>query len=473
MKRFLPVLVLLSFANMGYASGFMLSGVGPRGLSMAGGGYRATVAGWDAVFWNPAGLAGTAPTSVELYISVVNPKASYEPNTGILGYDGPYSMRYKVNAKEQLFTIPAFGVYHGGGQGFIDGYGFSFFAPFGLGAAYDLYDPPIGYYITSDTSFYQPEFPKHDWVSDLKITAAWFGVGKQLSDKLSVGLSGGPVFASLYFRRVDFVDPAVSDSMAVSLPIQYRLWPLDVQLSGSGMGFGVGIGAQFKASERLKVGVSGRFYSSIKLDGQDSVVLYLPKNDAIASRDTALAFIFSGATIPSFSNGSTTLPLPWTVGADVAYRVSPKLTVGFGVEVNGHGVLQDVPVNFDSLVIMNERIYAETLRFYWKNTVKLSLGGSYRLGDAELRAGAYYEASPIPDSTFTPLIPDTGDKLSLNFGFTVPMGQHVAVSGNVEAMVLASREVKRAVDYSYRSSNMPGKYASSVTAAGLGLSYKF
>ncbi len=473
MKRLFVALTAAGLAVNLHASGFMLSGVGAKGLAMGGGGYTASVNGWESIFWNPAGLASDATPSVEVYLSLVSPKASYSPNTGILGYDGPYSMREKVNAKAQIFNIPAFGVYYGSEGSFVDGYGIAFFAPFGLGASFDLYDPPIGYYNTSDTSFQIPEFPEHDWVSDMKITAAWVGVAKNVSEKVSLGISGGPVFASLYFRRVDFVDPALSDSMAVGMPIQYRLWPMDVQLSGSGMGFGMGIGMKYQLNEKITVGLSGRYYNSVELDGQDSVVLYLPRNDYIASRDSALQFLFSGMTIPSFTNGSTVLPLPWSLGLGISYRPSDKFMVGFDVELNGHSSVRTVEVKFDSLVIMNERIYSETLSFYWKNTVKIAAGGAYKAGKFTFRTGFYYEASPIPDSTFTPLIPDTGDKLSFNAGLSVPVGTHIEFSGNVEAIFLSSRDIAPDPSYSYRSHYMPGKYTSFVGAAGASIAYKF
>ncbi len=474
MKLLKAIVLLLLLDAMLQASGFMLSGVGSEGLGMAGGGYRAAVSGWSSIFWNPSGLANSASSSIELYLSLVLPEGSFEPHTGILGYDGPYSMRYKVNAERQIFKIPAFGVFYSADGQVVDGYGFAFFAPFGLGASYDLYDPPIGYYVTDDTSFVRPEFPEHDWVSDLKVTAAWAGIAKKLSDRLSVGISGGPIFASVYFRKVDFIDPAEVDSNAVNLPIQYRLWPVDVQLSGSGLGAGFGLGIQYKLNDKFSLGFSGRYYAPLKLEGQDSLVVYFPRNDALASMDSAAAFLFSGATMPSFTNGTARLPLPWSVGIGAAYRPSDRLTLGFDIELNGHSVVKYVPIDFDSLVVMDQRIEAETLKLCWHNAVRLSAGASYTLPSAiVLRGGVYFESSPIPDSTFTPLIADTGDKLSLNLGITVPLTANISVSANMEAMLVKSRDVVAESDFSYRSNYLPGKYTSSVKAAGLSLAYKF
>ena len=465
--------LVLVFIGSLHAGGFMLSGVGSRGLGSAGGGYQAVVSGWDAVFWNPAGLANPEPRSVELYFSLVYPRSSFEPHTGILGYDGPYSMRYKVNAEQQVFKIPAFGVYYGS-EGWIDGYGFALFAPFGLGTSFDLYDPPVGYYVTNDTTFEPPQFPQHDWVSDLKVTAAWVGIAKKLTDRISVGFSGGPVFASVYFRRVDFLDPAEMESSAVSLPIQYRLWPLDIQLSGTGIGVGMGFGVQYRAGERLRVGLTGRYYPKLKLEGQDSIVLYLPRNDFIASFDTSLAFLFSGATIPALSNGTAYLPLPWTLSMGMAYEASHNLTLGLSLDLNGHSVVDIVPVEFDSLVLMDNRIEAETLKLHWQNTLRISAGASYRFpSSVVIRGGLYYESSPIPDSTFTPLITDTGDKLSVNAGMTLPITSNIEISGNIEAIIVDRRDIKADSDYSYRSNYLPGNYNSFIGAGGLSLKYKF
>ncbi|MDI6850969.1 MAG: hypothetical protein QMD82_03410 [bacterium] len=108
MHRFLKYLSLTALlATILHAGGFALSGVGVRAQSM-GGAFRAVADDWSTLFWNPAGLAYITESQLAINGLGVRPFNSYEPNTGILGYDGPYTLREKVNAHPQNFYIPAF-----------------------------------------------------------------------------------------------------------------------------------------------------------------------------------------------------------------------------------------------------------------------------------------------------------------------------------------------------------------------------
>ncbi|MCD6132484.1 MAG: outer membrane protein transport protein, partial [Candidatus Hydrothermae bacterium] len=183
MRSVLKIIIFLSITTTLQAGGFALSGVGSRAIGMAGA-FRSISDDWTAIFWNPAGLTQTG-YSINLSGIFITPYASLEPNTGILGYDGPYTMRYKVSAKEQNFIIPSFGL--------ITPYeikegrlAFGFFVPFGLGSKWDLYDFPMGYYNTEDTTFTPPEMEKYDWQSDIKVFAFYMGISKRFG-KASLG----------------------------------------------------------------------------------------------------------------------------------------------------------------------------------------------------------------------------------------------------------------------------------------------
>jgi long-subunit fatty acid transport protein len=77
------------------------------------------------------------------------------------------------------------------------------------------------------------------------------------------------------------------------------------------------------------------------------------------------------------------------------------------------------------------------VRTLWDNTIRLSLGGEYQLNEPlTLRAGFYYDPSPIPDNTFSPLIPDVGTKYSGNLGATYKLRGGWDASYTVESFNL-------------------------------------
>ncbi len=470
------MIVLLLMPSLVLASGFKLSGVGPVGLSIGGGGANAFITDWSSIYWNPAALAYSRPHTANIGLTNVLPFSEYQPQTGILGYDGPYSMREKVRTKYQEFLIPSLG-FTFGSVGPLDGTGFALFVPFGLGTSYDLYDPPIGYYLSYDPdSFAPPQFPKYDWESSIQVVAAWVGVAKEVSNGLSIGLAAGPTFASMKFRKVKFIDPALIDTQAARLPIQYRLFPIDTYIEGKSTSFGLGFGIRYEPVEKLTIGFSGHYYLPVELSGDATAALYLPRNDTLVSMagdDPNVALMFSGRVMESRGTFDATFKLPYDISLGLAYEVSPKLLIGLGAEYTFHSVFDIVEAEFEDLSIMEQPIERDTIKAYWKNTLKLSAGAQWDLGGAHLRFGVYYEGSPIPDSTFTPLIPDTGDKLSFNIGSDLQITRNLTLFAHYEYIYMPDKEVARDANYSYLSPNMPGKYAANVNAVTLGLGYAF
>lgn len=477
MRGVLKIIIFLSIATTLEAGGFALSGVGSRAIGMAGA-FRSVACDWTAIFWNPAGLT-QAEYSINLSGIFITPYTSLEPNTGILGYDGPYTMRYKVNAKKQNFIIPSFG--------FISPYeikdgrlAFGFFVPFGLGSKWDLYDFPMGYYNTEDTTFIPPEMEKYDWQSDLKVFAFHMGISKRFG-KTSLGLSLGPVLTKIYMRRVSFVDPATMEPEATQLPLQYRLFPIDTELEGSGWCLGATFGVLYDFSEKLKIGAAIRYYTSTSLDGTASLKLYFPKNDYIASMlDPTQAFLFSGDVASGSGGVSTEITLPANFGIGISYRPVSNLTLAFDVDYTKWSSFDKIPLEFKDLVlaiggfIPIDTVEADTLIEEWSNTTRYSFGVEYRVMPAlMLRGGIYYDESPVPDTTITPLIPDIGNKIGLNAGFTYDLTPSLSITMNYEYVKAKDRDVKRTSDYSYESHYFAGKYSMKVHAAGIGIEYKF
>ncbi|MEO0230708.1 MAG: outer membrane protein transport protein, partial [candidate division WOR-3 bacterium] len=141
--------------------------------------------------------------------------------------------------------------------------------------------------------------------------------------------------------------------------------------------------------------------------------------------------------------------------------------------------LDRIKVEFENTIlkiggtIPLDTIKEETLELLWKNTYRVSTGIEYKLNNSlTLRTGLYWDQSPVPDNTITVLIPDPGDKYSLNLGIGFTFG-NIEINGNYEYLLPSSRDVNRSSDYSYKSNYLAGKYSMVVQGVGVNIAYKF
>ncbi len=281
-------------------------------------------------------------------------------------------------------------------------------------------------------------------------------------------------------RKVNFVDPAKIDPSATSLPIQYRLFPVDTKIEGSGWGISGNLGILFKINEKLTLGASARLYSDVNVEGNADLTLYFPKNDYLESQmPPQMSFMFNGSTASGTGTFSTKLSLPSNLGAGISYRPNEKLFLAFDVDWTRWWTLGKLGVDFENLVlkvngtIPLDTIETDTLELMWRNTYRLSFGTEYAVTrNLNLRWGLYWDQSPVPNKTITVLIPDPGDKYSVNLGIGYTW-KNLEFNLNYEQVLRSERFVERDSTYSYESPYLPGKYSMNVNGLGINLIYKF
>ena len=471
-------ILILLLAGLVYGGGFELSGVGTRGLSM-GDAFRALANDWTALYWNPAGMSYVGSDIIGFHNAIIKPWSYFKPNTGILGYDGPYSTVTEVRTQPQTFTIPS--------GGFVKNFkylkntkiGLAVFVPFGLGTSWKLYHLPIGYYNPSDTAtFTPPNFPKYNWQSDVRTASMLVGLSKKFK-KFSIGIGVGPTFERLTIRKINFFDPATVDTHALSLPIQYRLFPIDTKLEVKGWAASASVGAIYEISKNFRAGISGRFYSPATLTGDANLWLYFPYNDAIASRADSLAPFFLGGVASGYGTAEVKVTLPFNIGAGLAYNVTKKFMITADVSYTHWASFSELIAKFTNLKIKMgdvtlSEIKEDTLKEYWNSTVKFGIGMRYRVNDKlTVRSGAYYDGTPIPDSTITPLIPDANPKVGVTLGVEYSIFDFLQIQFNAEYVHSSPKTVERSENYSYKSSYLAGEYGFGVNTLGLGVEYKF
>jgi len=167
-------------------------------------------------------------------------------------------------------------------------------------------------------------------------------------------------------------------------------------------------------------------------------------------------------------------------GVGISYRPISNLTLAFDVDYTRWSSFDKIPLEFKDLVLAIggfvpiDTVEADTLIEEWSNSLRYSFGVEYRvIPRLLLRGGVYYDESPVPDTTITPLIPDIGNKIGVNAGFTYDIAPNLSITMNYEYVKAKDRGAERASDYSYESHYFAGKYSMKVHAAGIGIEYKF
>jgi len=111
----------------------------------------------------------------------------------------------------------------------------------------------------------------------------------------------------------------------------------------------------------------------------------------------------------------------------------------------------------------------------WDDVTRFSLGCEYRPSEkVALRGGYYFEPSPIPDNSLTPLFPDIGDKNGISFGIGLNLGSF-ELSYAHQYVDFKERDVKTVADINndMQLDNLPGLYRMDSHASYFSLSYHF
>lgn len=229
-------------------------------------------------------------------------------------------------------------------------------------------------------------------------------VAYRVSPQVSLAVGLNVVYADAKIERM------VPITVAPGVTVDRQL---SVKADDTGTGFNLGV--QLRPSDQVRIGLTYR-----------SEVKYV-------MRGTAQLL---GVTTPA--NTHIAFKLPSVVTAGIAYRVNPQLTLEADVDWVDWSTFRSLQLVTDNPLLNN------TIPRNWKDAYSLRVGGNYRLDDHwTLRAGYYFDTSPVPDTTLDPMLPDAdrhvlaagfGYRLrqwSLDVGYLIQFLQERTVSGSI------------------------------------------
>jgi long-chain fatty acid transport protein len=311
--------------------------------------------------------------------------------------------------------------------------------PFGVYAMYNKQKWAAG------VAVYTPFGSRAEWPSDwkgnflireinLKTIFVQPTLSYQLHEKLGIG--AGFIYATGGF------------ALRKGVPVQDQNGEYgEGSLSGDASGFGFQAGILYKHNDALSFGASYRSAVSVEVNG-GSAEFTVPG---------ALQEFFPTTTF------STALRLPQVVNVGAAYT-NDKWTFSSDVNIVGWSSYDSLRIDFADNTDKLEDI--SSARMY-KNAWIARAGVEYRILDKlQLRAGCYFDKTPVQDGYITPETPDS-DRIGITGGVTYKIGEHIRIDASclyVEGMQRSDTNIE---------TGFTGTYKSRTIAPGIGFTLKF
>ncbi|HMP81503.1 MAG TPA: outer membrane protein transport protein, partial [Verrucomicrobiota bacterium] len=172
---------------------------------------------------------------------------------------------------------------------------------------------------------------------------------------------------------------------------------------GDGWGWGGNVGITFQITDRQRLAVTYRSQMDVDYSGDFDISNITP---------TAASF---GAT--SSSDFDTKIKFPNILAVGYGVQVTDKVRLEANVEWIQFSRFKTLNIdagNNNVLLPPSSQSVAQD----WKDTYTVGIGGDWRFADRwVLRSGFQYYDSPVPDSTFSPTVPDANQ-----YVFTIGLG---------------------------------------------------
>ncbi len=250
-------------------------------------------------------------------------------------------------------------------------FGFGLYNPFGSRVQWE--DDWKGQFLLREISlktfFYQPT------------------LSYKITEKLGIGL--GYIFANGDF------------SLRKGIPIQDSLGNYgEATLAGKASGQGFNAGVYYKLNDKFSLGLNYRSAVKVKVEN----------GTADFSSAQTVSQYFQDSTF------NTQLNLPYMASIGLGYHLNEKMKIALDINYVGWKSYDSLNIDFaknsDKLAdVASPRLY--------KNTFIFRTGLQYMISEIFcIRAGAYYDQSPVNDGYLTPETPDS-DKIGVSTGFSI------------------------------------------------------
>lgn len=351
LKLLLVALTFFCFLDVN-GEGFRNPPPGAFSLGRAGG-RIAQIDDSSAVQQNPANLVDLTNIQAQLAPTVVYISAEFtSPNGQSASSINPWKVLPNFFASMPLEN-----------DRFAVGLGIT--VPYGLGNEWDQ----------GSSAFAQPtgvlayQAPYYSKLTTINFNPS---LAVKLCDSLSVGVGLDVMWSDLQFKQ--YLSPFVRN--------------LQANISGDGVGFGGNLGITWQVTERQRLAVTYRSPITINYSGSTDFN-YAPGN-------------------PSSSfNSQITFPTIVSVGYGVQVTDTIRLESDF--EWVQFSQFDSLPINIGNNFL---GVPSQNIPENWNDTFTAGFGGDWQFAENWVVRGGYqYYQSPVPNSTFSPTIPDANQNV--------------------------------------------------------------
>ncbi len=419
-QSLLSVAALFVCAAPSFGNGLNLNSLGTRAGSM-GGAFVGLADDFSAVYWNPAGLGFFTSLTFGFCGTDIVPSGSYK-----LTMDTPIGSLDLVDARTTIknYLGGLFGYIHPISDRLVAAIGV--FTPSGMGTNWDSAE--LANLSNGSTSI--------DWSSRVGLITIAPSLAYKISDQFSLGAS---LDINYGIFDLSMYGGAISGLLDLG---QYTE-------SESGWGLGATVGVLFKPSKMFSFGAAFRTSNRVSFSGQAEM-----KN---------LQYISFSSTSDVTRN--MTWPSWITVGA--AFRPADDLTFTADIQMTDWSVIDQIKTTFKDpfwnlLMTSSGR---DTMVMNWRNTTQLRFGAEYKVSASlAVRAGYYFDPSPVPAATLNILLPSC-DFNGLTLGIGYRSGALVLDFG-LEYLMGKERVAPAGAE-------MPGVYDMNIVVPNISVSYHF
>ncbi len=411
MKKLIMLLTLSVLLPVSaFAGGYRVALQGARMLGMAHAGV-AVFGGAETVFFNPAGIGFTgSDNSFAIGVSPVISKVKYQ------------NVQHLWTAQTHNPVVTPLYAYYSHKISDLFYLGLALYTPYGSTVKWDR--DWAGSHLVNEISlrafFFQPSF-----------------VIKP-SDYFSVAVSFIVASGSIHYNKN--VNRFLTDGNGNRTDIT-----LDAE-DASGAGFGISVA--IRPSDKVSLGFNYRS------------TVWLRSRYGVATINDNPGFL------PAHDHFSAALPMPAETSFGLTYRPVDKLMFTAELDETFWSVYKSLDIDFGKLP--DTRMAKN-----WNDSFTYRLGAQYSVSThLDVRAGYYFDQSPIPATYFAPETPSM-DSHNWTLGFTYKMGKL-----SVDAALLYKTEKERNDSYDYYIEGMSaprfsGSYVANAIIPSFGIQYQF
>ena len=269
-----------------------------------------------------------------------------------------------------------------------------------------------------------------------------------------------------------FIQPTVSykitDQLSVGAGLIYAVGSVNLQrntdffgntvgaeLDGSASGWGYNLGISYAPNDKLMIGLNYRSQVDMEVEDGEAIFTNVPDED-------------QAGLIPDQTSFSSTLPLPSYLTLGLSYKATDKLTLAADISRAGWDAYQSLTFTYGQQVGGSSETTAPR---NYENSYTYKFGAEYAISDMfMLRAGTYYDESPVQDGYLTAETPDAN-----TWGYTGGFGIMLSERFSIDASVLfINKEERENIDLEIEGLDNPiGSYKSQAFIPGITLTANF